>query len=315
MKNVRPKNAPPRTGFTLVELLVVIAIIGILVGMLLPAVQAVRESARRTTCLNNLKQLGLAVHSFESARQRIPASRAADGFMTWPTALMPFLEKNNYVDQLELDARYRIQDPTTVALPIEVMICPSRNRANGSISILESNGEPVGSVGDYAGNAGNTEHLVDDEWAQFSRPVNGVFNSGFATDNQVSGDRLVTGPMGRYTFASVTDGLSNTIFIGEKYVNQEHTGEASGWGDGAILNGDHPETFMRLGGFALGLAQSSDLELAPGDLPIFGSAHTNVVNFVAGDGSVHSLPTTLAEAVLSSLCSRNDGQAVSISDR
>ena len=72
---------------------------------------------------------------------------------------------------------------------------------------------------------------------------------------------------------------------------------------------------MRLGGFALGLAQSSDLELAPGDLPIFGSAHTNVVNFVAGDGSVHSLPTTLAEAVLSSLCSRNDGQAVSISDR
>ena len=91
MKNIRIKNALSRTGFTLVELLVVIAIIGILVGMLLPAVQAVRETARRTTCLNNLKQLGLSIHSFESAQQRIPASRAADGFMTWPTALMPFL--------------------------------------------------------------------------------------------------------------------------------------------------------------------------------------------------------------------------------
>ena len=315
MKNIRIKNALSRTGFTLVELLVVIAIIGILIGMLLPAVQAVREAARRTTCLNNLKQLGLAVHNFESAHQRIPASRPADGFITWPATLMPFLEKNNYVDNLELNARYRVQDPTVVALPIEVMICPSRNRRGGSISISESNGEPVGSVGDYAGNAGNTEHLVNDEWAQFSQPVNGVFNSGLATENQVSGDQLITGPLGRYTFSSVTDGLSNTIFIGEKYVNQEHTGEASGWGDGAILNGDHPETFMRLGGFALGLAQSSDLDLAPGDLPVFGSAHTVVINFVAGDSSVHSLPRELSEAVLSGLCSRNDGQSVSISDR
>ena len=314
MKNVRLKNALSRTGFTLVELLVVIAIIGILVSMLLPAVQAVRESARRTTCLNNLKQLGLAVHNYESSHQRIPASRAADGFMTWPTALMPFLEDNNYADRLELDARYRIQDPAVVALPIDVMICPSRNRSNDSISRLESNGEPVGSVGDYAGNAGNTEHLVDDEWAQFTQPVNGVFNSGLANDNLVSGDRLVSGPLGRYTFASISDGLSNTIFIGEKYVNQDHTGEASGWGDGAILNGDHPETFMRLGGFALGLARNSDLELAPGDLPVFGSAHVSLVNFVAGDGSVHSLPTELSEAVLSGLCSRNDGQAVSFSD-
>ena len=315
MKSIRLKTSLSRTGFTLVELLVVIAIIGILVSMLLPAVQAVRETARRTTCLNNLKQLGLAVHSYESAHQRIPASRAADGFMTWPSALMPFLEQDNYADRLELNARYQIQDPATVEVPIEVMICPSRDRPTGSISISESNGEPVGSVGDYAGNAGNTEHLVNDEWAQFSSPVNGVFNSGLATDNQVSGNRLVTGPLGRYTFASITDGLTNTIFIGEKYVNQDHTGETSGWGDGAILNGDHPETFMRLGGFALGLAQNSDLELSPGELPIFGSPHNSLVNFVAGDGSVHSLPTQLSEAVLSGLCSRNDGQAVSISDR
>ena len=315
MKNVRSKFDTARSGFTLVELLVVIAIIGILISMLLPAVQMVREASRRTSCLNKLKQIGLSVHNFESANRRIPAARAADGFMTWPSYLMPYLEQDNYAAGLEHNESYHAQNPATVGLPIEVMICPSRNRVNGSISLRESSGEPVGSVGDYAGNAGTTEFLVGDAWAQFSDPVNGVFNSGLAEHNQITGGRLVTGPIGRYTFASVTDGLSNTIFIGEKYVNQDHTGEPGGWGDGAILNGDHPETFMRLGGFALGLAKNSDLELSPGELPVFGSAHPSTVNFVAGDASVHALPTDLSEAVLSSLCSRNDGQVVSISDR
>ena len=315
MKKIRSKFDTPRQAFTLVELLVVVAIIGILISMLLPAVQAVREAARRTACLNNLKQIGLAVHNFESANRRIPAARAADGFMTWPTYLMPFMEQDNYVQQLEPTARYHAQNPESVRLPIEVMICPSRNRENGSISINESSGEPVGSVGDYAGNAGTTRFLVDDVWARFSDPVDGVFNSGFAQDNQIADGRLVTGPQGRYTFASVTDGLSNTIFIGEKYVHQDHTGEPAGWGDGAILNGDNPVTSMRLGGFALGLATSSDLDLSPGESPVFGSAHPVTVNFVVGDASVHSLPTDLSEAVLSSLCSRNDGEVVSISDR
>ena len=80
-------------GFTLVELLVAIGIIGVLVGILLPAVQQVRESARRTQCLNNLRQLGLAVQNYEGSRKQIPPSRAADGFpvsythLTLPTIL------------------------------------------------------------------------------------------------------------------------------------------------------------------------------------------------------------------------------------
>ena len=88
-------------AFTLVELLVVIAIIGILISMLLPAVQMVRESARRTACMNKLKQLGLAVLNYETTRNQYPPARAADRFMTWPYYLMPYMELNTVSDKLD----------------------------------------------------------------------------------------------------------------------------------------------------------------------------------------------------------------------
>ena len=86
-----------KNGFTLVELLVVIAIIGILVGLLLPAVQAAREAARRMQCSNNLKQLGLAVHNYESAHQRFVGGVGPFGccWGTWQVGVLPFMEQNN----------------------------------------------------------------------------------------------------------------------------------------------------------------------------------------------------------------------------
>jgi len=178
-------------GFTLVELLVVIAIIGILVGMLLPAVQMIRESARRTECLNNLNQIGLAIQSYESARQLYPPSRAADKFLTWPVYLMPFLELEGIQDQLDLNKQYRVQDPEATQEVMPVMICPSRARpGNLQVSHFESLG-PIGAVGDYVGNAGTQQHFPFDEWAQFTEPVDGVFNSGFSKDNEVVNNELV----------------------------------------------------------------------------------------------------------------------------
>ena len=302
-------------GFTLVELLVVVAIIGILVGMLLPAVQAVRETARRTECLNNLKQVGLAVQSYESARQQYPPSRAADLFLTWPVYLMPFLELENVHDQFKLDKQYRDQDPAVTTLVMPVMICPSRARpGNLQVSNLESRG-PIGAVGDYVGNAGTQQHFPYDDWARFTVPVDGVFNSGFIKDNEVVDNELVGPEKGRYTHASITDALSNTLFIGEKYVSTFGFNEGGGWGDSCIYNGDEPETFMRIGGFAMQLARSERLELSPGEFPIFGSSHVQVVNFVLGDGSVHSLSNSTSQSTLFKLCSRNDGGTVSINDK
>ncbi len=85
-------------GFTLVELLVVIAIIGVLIALLLPAVQAAREAARRTQCANNLKQQGLAVHGFIDVRKELPPSRIADHHATWLWLILPYMEQENLYD-------------------------------------------------------------------------------------------------------------------------------------------------------------------------------------------------------------------------
>lgn len=299
-------------GFTLVELLVAIAIIGILVGILLPAVQMVRESARRTQCLNNLRQLGLAVQNYEGSNKQIPPSRPADGFLTWPVLLMPFLEANNLHRRFDIQAQYAVQDPSTLLEGMQLMICPSR-RIGIPISLEETNGSPSGVVGDYAGNAGSNAHHLTFDWATFENEVDGVFNSGFSRDNRVVNSRLVDKIKGRYGFEDVTDGLSNTHFIGEKFVSPNRLGEPGGNGDGCIYNGDEPSTFMRLaGGDFLRLASGPNDGTVVGEIPVFGSAHPGTVGFVFGDGSTHSLNVDIDGDVLANLSARNDGNAVSL---
>src|SRR5262245_29962927 len=98
-------------GFTLVELLVVIAIIGVLVALLLPAVQSAREAARRMQCQNHLKQIGLAVHSFEDVYKTLPHSRYDDRY-TWAVEILPFIEQKTLYDQWDLTKRYYLQNAT-----------------------------------------------------------------------------------------------------------------------------------------------------------------------------------------------------------
>ena len=311
---MKTRNKNRHAGFTLVELLVVIAIIGILIGMLLPAVQMVRESARRVTCANNLKQLGLAVQNYHDSKQQIPPSRARDGFLTWPVYLMPYLEQQNLQNQLDLDKLYVDQDPEIVKIGMQTMICPSR-RAGTNLSLREVNGEPVGAVGDYAGNAGTSEFFPYDDWANFDVPVNGVINSGLYKENPIEAGMLVHGEKGRYKFKDVTDGLSHTIFLGEKAVNIDFIRQPGGWGDGCIYNGNEPGTFMRMGGYGFLLAATQKFGApGPGAIPVFGSAHPQIVNFAFGDGHVANLSVSTDEETLRRLCSRNDGLVVSIDD-
>jgi len=127
-----------KRGFTLVELLVVIAIIGILIGMLLPAVQQVREAARRTECMNNLRQIGLATISFHDAHEAFPPARTAssnqvlplfvkNGPDSWFVRILPFIEQNNLYALWDLTDAYKNQPALAFATPVKTFLCPSRH--------------------------------------------------------------------------------------------------------------------------------------------------------------------------------------------
>ena len=132
-----------RTAFTLVELLVVIAIIGILVGLLLPAVQQIRETARRIDCMNNLRQIGLATLMFHDTNQAFPPSRISSPFETpffrqtegpesWFVRLLPFVERNDLFELWDLSDDYVNQPRDAVATPVELFLCSTRHSVDAA---------------------------------------------------------------------------------------------------------------------------------------------------------------------------------------
>lgn len=288
-----------RSAFTLVELLVVIAIIGILTGMLLPAVQSAREAARSAQCKNHLKQLGLAVQNYHDTNQFIPPSRVRDRYVTWVTLLMPFMEQQPLYDKFDIMASYADQDPAATKVTIAIMFCPSRR--SPEVSDFEIFGPP-GACGDYGGNAGFNSY-----WADPFGDANGVFLTGLRTQNPIIDGRITT-VKGRLRLTDIHDGLSNTTFIGEKAVNRDFLRQPGGWGDGSVYNSDDPGTLVRLGGPLFPIAATEQYPApGPGTIPVFGSPHPEVTQFVFGDGSVRPVRKSVDTTTLGRLCSRLDG--------
>ena len=192
-----------RSGFTLVELLVVIAIIGVLVGLLLPAVQAVRDAARKAQCQNNLKQIGLALLNYESTYRRLPSGVVRPvGFendgrdrprANWAIASLPHLEQSNLYSQFDSTISLNVAANSTVrTMRLSVFLCPSDD---GN----QSEFEPLAGVryarGNYGANYG-TASWGTDFWKEARY-------------------RGVMGQNTQLSLAQITDGLSNTIAIGE----------------------------------------------------------------------------------------------------
>ena len=296
------------TGFTLIELLVVIAIIAVLIALLLPAVQQSREAARRTQCANHLKQIGLAIQNFESARQTLPSSRLGPQYATWFIEILPFMEQTNLYNSWNLALTYYYQSTTTRSTAVEAYFCPTRRAPMLSTEYeISSTGIPdsqqyPGVVGDYGGNGGQFAGSIVD---------NPLCNGAMCEALSQVNNNLLVQTQSQTHLKDVTDGTSHTFLVGEKHVPLSKFGQSGpSWGDGAIYNGDFPRNFSRIAGLP-----QFNLGQGPFDLSgpwhcKFGSYHPGICQFAFTDGHVTALGNSTNLTILNLLAVRNDGQII-----
>lgn len=289
-----------RRGFTLIELLVVIAIIAILIGLLLPAVQKVREASNRSKCSNNLKQMGLALHSYHDTYYALPQGQSPwsaaysppyEGAWSWMNYILPYIEQDNAYRQGQAFAQtdhYSWHNPTC-ALKVSMYICPSDSRGNQVYS-----GAPYGiadqATTGYLGNSGTTSTSMD-----------GVLYMG-----------------SKVALPHITDGTSNTIMVGERPPN---TNLEFGWwftayGYDGRGNADCVLTSNDLAVanyFGCGTSAAQKIGLQPGrpevscDAAHYWSFHTAGAQFLMGDGSVRMI-TYSNNNILPMLSTRAGGE-------
>jgi prepilin-type N-terminal cleavage/methylation domain-containing protein/prepilin-type processing-associated H-X9-DG protein len=318
-----------RKAFTLIELLVVIAIIAVLIGLLVPAVQKVREAANRMSCENNLKQLGLAAHNFHDTRKRFPAGvnlpiSTASGavfptnilvtsgkvgqppdpgkYISWPEALLPFIEQDNLQKILDLTVREYgncLGPNSTGAQVIQIMLCPSDQLPNTVTTYTTGGKTYYFGMNSYGGNGGTKSYYLD-----ATMTTDGIFwiNS-------------------RVRIADILDGTSNTFLFGERYHRDDVYPAIETLGGWAWANFNAPEDYIFSAWVPVNYTLPPGTKVGPPLYPeddricAFGSGHTGGANFCFADGSVRFM-TLISNAdlpLLRALATRAGGESVNSS--
>ncbi|QDT37549.1 DUF1559 domain-containing protein [Stratiformator vulcanicus] len=322
-----------RSGFTLIELLVVIAIIAILIALLLPAVQQARESARRSQCQNNLKQIGIALHNYHDGNRRLPfgiqsgstpkieagTNDTYPGGWTWASFLLPYVDQGALYEELKVGD----QDPfpsaaTLMQTPLRLFACPSDGKMTrlSTISELYNFGYSSNRIQVAKSNYVAAYLANGATHSSWWNPLG--MNAGFPASPSTTDVDSFHGLFGRdvtVRLRDVTDGLSNTIAIGEResrhhqggylYAIRVATHQRGYDAPGALGSGGNPINCKRSGTCA-----------GYGDVRTFSSQHRGGAQFLLADGSVHFLSENIdwngstSNAVFQQLINRRDGQTV-----
>lgn len=287
MKITRVRHAKSSVrGFTLVELLVVIAIIGILVGLLLPAVQAARESARRTQCTNNMRQLGLALSNYESATKRFPSGwvdwrRSTSPGWAFGTALFPYMEQANVSNRI--DTNFPIQSSINaihLKTVIPTFLCPS----DTGESIFEIGAEADAEEGTNVDQGPKLFQIAKSNYLA-------VFGTLEIDEFPYAGDGSFYGNS-RTRMSDLVDGVSNTILFGER---------SSRLG-GSVWHGYLPDV-QAPGARFLGTTDHVP-NSTEGHFDDFSSRHTGGVHFVFGDCSTRMISNSIRLEIYQGLATR-----------
>lgn len=323
--------ASVRRGFTLVELLVVIAIIGVLIALLLPAVQQAREAARRMHCSNNLKQMGLALHNYHDVHGSFPAGyyrhnndASVSAFngpgWGWGVMILPQIEENNRFDALNVNAQPASDNAAILPLsqaPLSAYRCPSAPGGDLNESFPNSSTAPAHGLSTYKGVFGdrNTQ-------ASYSTSLP---NCSYYAGSCVDGGNGVFSPNSKVKFRDITDGTSNTVMVGEVPYGPNGTTNSSGtmidyrgavW-IGITSNGNstagvrsNVATIQTLRGIIASGATSKEYVINGTNSNAFGSHHAGGAQFVLADASARFIAETLDAAVVNRIATRNDGEVV-----